>query len=516
MKRSEQLRALAETPFWDLVIIGGGATGLGAALDAATRGYKTLLLERADFGKGTSSRSTKLIHGGVRYLEQGNLKLVISALQERWFFLKNIPSLSHRLPFILPVYKRWKLWYYWIGLKLYEFLSGKRRLGETILLSREEVIHRLPTINSQNLVGGVTYFDGQFDDSGVCIALAATAAGHGAVLLNYVEVRAFEYSQGKICGLTAFDIHSNITFHVRTKGIINATGVFADNVMAMDNPGHRPVITASQGTHIVADAAFFPGSHAMIIPKTSDGRVLFAVPWMGKALIGTTDNAIDRPHEAPEPTEQEIAFILQNFNQYATRPIQRKDVQASFAGLRPLVRRQGAASSANLLRDHAILRSPSGLVTITGGKWTTYRKMAEDAVATAVKTAGLQPQKSHTKHLIVARPLLPQDLLPAATTLLHPSYPFSEADIRHAVRNEMALTLEDVLARRIRLLYLDTAAARSVAGRVAAIMREELEETGDWEKKALEQCYAQQGWTEIYHDKADDRNLDFYQVTPKP
>jgi glycerol-3-phosphate dehydrogenase len=516
MKRSEQLRALTETPVWDLVIIGGGATGLGAALDAAVRGYKTLLLERADFGQGTSSRSTKLIHGGVRYLEQGNLKLVISALQERWFFLKNAPTLSRRLPFILPVYQRWKLCYYWAGLKLYEFLSGKRRLGETALLSREDVIRQLPAINSKNLVGGVVYLDGQFDDSGVCMALAATAAGHGATLLNYVAVQAFEYEQGKICGLEALDNRSGETLRIRTRGIINATGVFADHLMKLDDPAHRSVITASQGTHIVAGAEFFPGNHAMIIPKTSDGRVLFVVPWMGKALIGTTDTAVEQPLEAPLPTSEEIAFILQTFNHYATKPLRVEDVQACFAGLRPLVRRQGTASSANLLRDHAILCSPSGLVTITGGKWTTYRKMAEDAVNKAMKIAGLPPQKSRTKDLAVRRLPVPEDLRAAATTLLHPAYPFSEADVRHAVRNEMALTLEDVLARRTRLLYLDTAAACRVAARVAEIMREELGAPADWINEAVSQFLVQQAREEVSPDSTGADNPDHHQVTPKP
>lgn len=486
MKRSENLRALTETPVWDLIIIGGGATGLGAALDASARGYRTLLLERGDFGTGTSSRSTKLIHGGVRYLEQGNLRLVASALNERWFFLKNAALLANKLPFILPVYKTWQLWYYWAGLKLYDFLSGKKSLGITQRLSKEEVIARIPAVETQNLVGGVMYYDGQFDDSGVCIALAHTAAEHGGVLLNYIEVQSFLYSNGQICGVEAIDLLGKKTYHLRAKGVINATGVFADSLLLKDQPNRQPVITASQGAHIVTERSNFPGDYAMIIPKTSDGRVLFAVPWMGKVLIGTTDGAIEKPVEEPIPTEAEIGFILDNFNQYSRSRISREQVQGAFAGLRPLVRRAGARSSASLMRDHVLLTSPSGLLTITGGKWTTYRKMAEETVNKAAKIAGLPYRPCTTRQIRMARPEIPVELAAAGANLLHPDYPFTEAHVRHAVRNEMAMTLEDVLARRIRLLYLDRAAACAVLEKTAAIMREELGEPSEWENAALE------------------------------
>jgi glycerol-3-phosphate dehydrogenase len=492
MKRSENLRALTETPVWDLIVIGGGATGLGAALDAAARGYRALLLERSDFGKGTSSRSTKLIHGGVRYLEQGNLRLVASALHERWFFLKNAALLANKLPFILPVYHTWQLWYYWLGLKFYDLLSGKKSLGATQRLSRAEVLQRLPYIESGNLAGGVMYYDGQFDDSAVCIALAHTASEYGGVLLNYAEVQSFLYEKGKICGVQVLDLIGNKAYTLRAKGIINATGVFADAVLAKDQPGHQPVITASQGAHIVADGAKFPGSHAMIIPKTSDGRVLFAVPWMGKILIGTTDAAIEKPEEEPVPTEEEIGFILQNFNRYSRAQVKREEIQAAFAGLRPLVRRGTGRTSASLLRDHVVLTSPSGLLTITGGKWTTYRKMAEEAVDKAAKIAGLPRRPCLTRQIRIARPEQ-TDGLPGSDTRLHPDFSYTEGDVRHAVQHEMAMTIEDILGRRIRLLYLDTAAAQAVAGRIAAILREELQQSPEWEKHILEEFLQRHG-----------------------
>ena len=492
MKRSENLRALAETPVWDLIVIGGGATGLGTALDAAARGYRTLLLERRDFGKGTSSRSTKLIHGGVRYLEQGNLRLVASALHERWFFLQNAPLLAHKLPFILPVYQTWQLWYYWAGLKFYDLLSGKKSLGATQLLSKDEVLQHLPHIEPRNLAGGVMYYDGQFDDSAACIALAHTAFEHGGVLLNYVEVQSFLYKDGKICGVTALDLVEQRTYTLQAKGIINATGVFADAILAKDQPEHKPVITASQGAHIVADSAKFPCTHAMIIPKTSDGRVLFVVPWMGKILIGTTDGAIENPVEDPVPTEEEIGFILQNFNRYSHSKIEREEVQSVFAGLRPLVNQGTGRSSASLLRDHVILVSPTGLLTITGGKWTTYRKMAEEAVNKTAKLAGLPARSCPTRQIRSSRPEKPADL-PGSDILLHPDFPYSEGDVRHAVRNEMAMTIEDILGRRMRMLYLDSVAAQTVAGRTAAILREELDRSADWEKNTLEQFLQRYG-----------------------
>ncbi len=481
MNRPGQIESLQNTSHWDVVIIGGGATGLGAALDAAARGYKTLLVERADFGKGASSRSTKLIHGGVRYLEQGNIKLVRGALMERWFLLKNAPSLTRRIAFVLPVYRRWKLWYFWLGLKFYDLLSGRLSLGSTRMLSAQEVLRRMPSVDGRNLKGGVMYYDGQFDDSGLCIALAHTAVQYGATVLNYCAAESFVYEQGKIRGVRLRDAISGQVFEARTRAVINATGVFADALMETDNPAHRPIVRPSQGIHIVVEPAFFKGEHALLIPRTTDGRVLFAVPWLGKVVIGTTDVQVEEAVEEPQAHAEEIDFILHNFNRHCSSGLTRGDVLAVFAGLRPLVRMNHATSTANLLRDHTILVSGSGLVSITGGKWTTYRKMAKDVVDKAAAQAGLPPQNCSTRRIVLQRPGK-EEAVSAETNaqLLHPAHPYTAADVRHAVRCEMAMQLEDVLARRIRLLFLDTKAALEAAPLAAEIMRRELGETEAW------------------------------------
>ena len=470
MRRSEHIAQLQQTTRWDIVIIGGGATGLGAALDAAARGYKTLLVERSDFAQGTSSRSTKLIHGGVRYLEQGNIKLVKGALRERFFFLKNAPELTRIVPFILPVYQDWKLLYFWIGLKLYDLLSGKLSIGGTRLLSAREVSELMPSVETQGLRGGVMYYDGQFDDSGMCIALANTAAVHGATVLNYVEAQSFLYTpEGKISGLQLLDRHSGRRYEVSAAAVINATGVFADALMRTDNPAHKSVVKPSRGIHLVVSPAFFEGSHALLIPRTTDGRVLFVVPWMGKVVIGTTDVPVAEATAEPLAGEDEVEFILHNFNQYCRTQLRRSDVLSVFAGLRPLVRMQDLRSTSHLLRDHALIVSASGLITITGGKWTTYRKMAKDAVNKAAAIAALPFKKCPTRRISVSRPA--KEPAPADSPLLHPDYPFTTADVRHAVCHEMALTVEDVLARRLRLQFLDSAAAKEVEEMVREMVR---------------------------------------------
>ncbi len=470
MRRSEHIAQLQQTAHWDMVIIGGGATGLGAALDAAARGYKTLLVERFDFAQGTSSRSTKLIHGGVRYLEQGNINLVKGALRERFFFLKNAPELTRTVPFILPVYQVWKLIYFWIGLKLYDLLSGKLSIGSTRLLSARRVAELMPSVETQGLRGGVMYYDGQFDDSGMCIALAHTAATYGATVLNYVEAQSFLYSsEGKISGLRLLDSHTGQRYEVSAGAVINATGVFADVLMGADNPEHKPVVKPSRGTHLVVDTSFFEGNHALLIPRTTDGRVLFAVPWMGKVVIGTTDVPVEEATAEPLAGEEEVDFILQNFNQYCRTQLRRSEVLSVFAGLRPLVRMQDLRSTAHLLRDHALIVSSSGLITITGGKWTTYRKMAKDAVNKAAAIAALPFKKCPTRRIAVSRPAKEPSQEDALR--LHPAYPYTIADVRHAIRHEMALTVEDVLARRLRLQFLDRAAAQEVEERVRGELR---------------------------------------------
>lgn len=484
MNRTDQIRNIQNTPHWDIVIIGGGATGLGAALDAAARGYKTLLVERSDFGKGTSSRSTKLIHGGVRYLEQGNIKLVKGALMERWFFLRNAPGLTRAIPFILPVYKRWKLFYFWLGLKFYDLLSGRLSIGKTRRLSAEEVARRMPSIDRRRLKGGVMYYDGQFDDSGVCMALAHTAAAQGATLLNYCEAQSFIYDNEKMAGVRLRDRHSGAEYEVRAAAVINATGVFADALLSADNSVHQPIVRPSQGIHLVADASFFEGDHALLIPRTTDGRVLFAVPWMGKVVIGTTDVNVEDISEEPVAHEEEIDFIINNFNRYCRTGLSREDIRSVFAGLRPLVRVSGIQSTANLLRDHTIIVSASGLITITGGKWTSYRKMAKDAVNKASTLAKLPFRRCVTKDLPLHRPHPEQSEHAAGP--LHPAHPYTADDVVHAVRHEMAMSVEDVLARRVRLLFLDSEAAMDAAPLVAEIMRTELGQNDAWKKQELE------------------------------
>lgn len=486
MNRTEQIDRLRSTPGWDILVIGGGATGLGAALDAASRGYKTLLVERADFGKGTSSRSTKLIHGGVRYLEQGNIKLVQGALRERWFFLKNAPGLTRTIPFILPVYSRWKLFYFWIGLKIYDMLSGRLSLGKTRLLSPREVVQCMPCVKGENLKGGVMYYDGQFDDSGMCIALAQTAVKYGAAVLNYFEAQDFLYDQGRICGARLVDRISGDHREVRASAVINATGVFADALLAEDNREHKPVVRPSQGIHLVVDPRFFEGEHALLIPRTTDGRVLFAVPWLGKVVIGTTDVQVEEAVEEPTAHEEEIDFILNNFNQYCRSRLARKDVLSVFAGLRPLVRMDRGRNTAELLRDHSILESASGLVTITGGKWTTYRKMAKEVVTKAAAGAGLSGARCITHSIEVQRLSAEVEKNEETERRLHPAYPFTVADVLREVRYGMAVQLEDLLARRIRLLFLDSRAAMEAAPFAAEIMRGELGRSEAWKKEQLE------------------------------
>jgi glycerol-3-phosphate dehydrogenase len=492
MNREAMLQQLTQTPEWDIVIIGGGATGLGAAVDSASRGYKTLLVEQFDFAKGTSSRSTKLVHGGVRYLAQGNIKLVREALQERGRLLKNAPHLTSKQTFIIPVFSWWAKWYYAIGLFLYDILSGKLSIGKTKVLSKKQTIARLPAINPSRLSGGVLYYDGQFDDSRLAIDLAATASIHGGTLVNYCKAVGFIKNKSKITGVTLMDTDTNQQYIVTAKAVINATGVFTDSVMQMEDAAKHDMVSPSQGIHLVVSASFFPGTDAMMIPKTDDGRVLFAVPWHNKIVLGTTDTPIDITTIEPRPLEEEIAFILKHINRYATAQIKRSDVLSVFVGLRPLVKGKGVKKTALLSRDHTLVVSPGGLVTITGGKWTTYRRMAEDAVDNAVFIARLPLKECVTRQLPIGNPrnrsgsierLINQQ--PSMAERIHPDYPYSKAEIVYAVRNEMALTIEDVLARRTRLLFLDANAAMASAPLVASLMAKEFAKDAAWEKEQV-------------------------------
>ncbi|MCW3087824.1 MAG: glycerol-3-phosphate dehydrogenase/oxidase [Sediminibacterium sp.] len=492
MNRQDMLHQLADTPEWDIVIIGGGATGLGAAVDASSRGYKILLVEQYDFSKGTSSRSTKLVHGGVRYLEQGNLKLVKEALRERKYLLGNAPHLTSVQPFIVPVFSWWQKLYYAVGLKIYDLLADKFSLGKTQVLSKKQTLAKLPGIDPSNLSGGILYYDGQFDDSRLCTDLAATAAHYGAALLTYCKATGFMKSKEKINGVHITDTVQGKEYSVRTKAVINATGVFTDSVMQMDDAARHNVVSPSQGIHLVVDASFFPGTNAMMIPKTDDGRVLFAVPWHNKIVLGTTDTPVSETLVEPRALEEEIAFILEHINRYGTAHIERKDVKSVFAGLRPLVSVQGPKRTALLSRDHTLLVAPSGLVTITGGKWTTYRKMAEEAVDNALFVCRLDRRECRTKELPIGNEaeratqiaeLAAEDSL--LREKLHVQYPYTRAEVLYAVRYEMAIMIEDVLARRTRLLFLDAAAAMEAAPVVASIMSKELGKDKNWEAEQL-------------------------------
>ncbi len=518
MDRAESLEALSE-PF-DIVIIGGGATGLGAAVESASRGYRTALLEAHDFAKGTSSRSTKLVHGGVRYLAQGNVSLVREALLERGRLRRNAPHLVGDLEFIVPAYAWWSGPYYGVGLKLYDVLAGRHRLGKSQLLSRAQVLERLPTLEPDQLRGGVRYYDGQFDDARLAISLARTASDLGAVLVTYAPVVALEKSSSTLTAAVVRDAESGREQSVRGRVVINATGVFADSVRRMDDPQAAPTVTPSQGVHLVLPYAFFPGSHALMVPRTDDGRVLFVVPWHRRALVGTTDTPVSRIEVEPRPLEEEIAFLLEHAGRYLARDPRREDVLSVYVGLRPLVRppEDPGGATRSLSRDHSIFTSPSGLVTIVGGKWTTYRRMGEDVVSHAARVGGLEARPSITAELRLhgappperavhslagtpgetlsaygtdadaLRALAESDA--ALAVPLHPALPYLTVEVLWAVRHEMARTVEDVLARRTRALVLDARASLACAPQVARLMARELGRSAEWERDQLA-AYAQ-------------------------
>ncbi|MEO7045900.1 MAG: glycerol-3-phosphate dehydrogenase/oxidase [Ferruginibacter sp.] len=505
MKRAEMLQQLNGNSDWDIIIIGGGATGLGAAVDAASRGFKTLLVEQEDFAKGTSSRSTKLVHGGVRYLAQGNIKLVLEALKERGLLLKNAPHLSFTTSFIIPAYKWWEKIYYGVGLKIYDVMSGRLSLGNTKIISKKITESLLPTIQKTNLKGGIIYKDGQFDDTRLAINLAQTAAENGATILNYCRVTNLIKEGNKTTGIIVTDIINQKEYRLKAKVVINATGVFTNAVLKMDHAEKPDLVSPSQGVHIVLDQKFFPGHDALMIPKTTDGRVLFAVPWHGKVVVGTTDMPLEKIDLEPRATDTEIDFILNNVNLYLDAAISRKDVKSVFAGLRPLVKISGVKKTALMPRDHTILISETGLVTITGGKWTTYRRMAKDVIDKAIASANLKHKECVTEHLKIHGFINENNKADALnfygtdadeikkiceedenySTLLHPDLPYKKASILLAVRNEMAMTVEDVLARRIRILFLDAQAAIDCAPEVATLMAKEMNKDEEWLKDQI-------------------------------
>ncbi len=500
--RLEILRQLADpTRAWDILVIGGGATGLGIALDAVSRGYRTLLIEQADFAKGTSSRSTKLVHGGVRYLAQGDIKLVREASIERGLLYRNAPHLVRDQTFIVPVYSFWEKLKYTIGLKLYDRIAGRLRLGPSVFVSRQEVLEKIPGIKPGGLKGGILYHDGQFDDARLAINLMQSIWDNGGTAVNYLRVTGLlKNEQGDINGVTAEDTEEKNKFRIHAKAVINATGVFVDDILKMDDPSLPGSIRVSQGVHLVFDKKFYPSLHAMMIPHTSDGRVLFAVPWHDKVVVGTTDTPVDKALLEPLALEKEISFILQTAGAYLQQQPHRSDVLSVFAGQRPLaVPKKETQKTKEISRSHKIVVSPSKLFTILGGKWTTYRLMGEDMINRIEKESGWQHRPSGTRHLPIhgydrqadwndpfyfygsEAALLRTRMNGSAGIWLSEKLHIHREQVAWAVEKEMARTLEDVLARRTRALLLDARESLRIAPEAALVMARALGKTKEWE-----------------------------------
>ncbi len=496
-RRADLIERLKAPHTYDIAIIGGGATGLGVALDAAARGFSVVVVESHDFAKGTSSRATKLVHGGVRYLAQGNISLVREALHERTRLLANAPHLAQPLPFVMPSYKFWEAPFYGVGLKMYDALAGKAGLGPTEFLNRAETLQLQPTARQAGLRGGVKYWDGQFDDARLALALARSAARAGALLVNYCAATGLVHEGGKLVGLHVADRESGQALTLRAKCIVNAAGVWVDQLRVLDGQAigreAKPMVAPSQGVHIVVDRSFLPTDHALLVPKTADGRVLFAVPWLGKTILGTTDTPRNDLAREPLAFREEVDFILGESARYLSRAPGPADIKSIWVGLRPLVKppQDDGDSTQALSREHTVLVSKSGLVTVTGGKWTTYRAMAEDVLdncfgagllakrpggATAsLQLVGAQPSVHKISdapglHLYGSEAAAVQ-ALPGGESMLGGG--LTEAMVRFAARHEYARTVEDVLARRSRLLFLDAALAKTLAARVAELLEQE-------------------------------------------
>ncbi len=491
----------------DIIVIGGGATGLGCAVDAASRGYKTLLVEKDDFGRGTSSKSTKLVHGGVRYLEQGNVFLVQEALLERGRLLKNAPHLVHGLPFIIPNYSAWLGPYYLAGLKTYDLLAGKKSFGASSWLSKKAVMEALPNIKREGLKNGILYHDGQFDDTRLLVSLLRTFHQHNGIALNYVKAINFiKNKKDKIIGILCWDKETKEYFELMGKTVINATGVYTERVQLMDDPDVEMAVSPSQGSHIIVDKKFLGDNTAIMIPKTPDGRILFAIPWHDKTLIGTTDSFTKKITNNPKVNPEEIDFMLDTAGRYMEEKPTRKDIKSVFAGIRPLVSKGKILDTKTISRSHGISVSESGLVSITGGKWTTYRKMAEDTVDKAILQSDLKYAKCKTKDLILDGGLHFNKKMtghlkiygsnisdlnkiekndPVLKEKLHPDLPYTLSQVVYACKYEMARTVEDVLSRRTRATFLDAKAAIGSAEKVAALMRSILGKSDKWEKKEI-------------------------------
>lgn len=506
MNRDQMIERIADSNYeWDFIVIGGGATGMGIAVEVASRGYSILLLEQNDFAAGTSSRSTKLIHGGVRYLKQGNISLVMEALKERSILRKNAPHLVKNIPFIVPTYDWWEGPFYGIGLKLYDIMAGEGGFGSSEMLNKEETLAEIPNIETKGLNGGVRYYDGQFDDSRMVINLAQTAVEQGGVPVNYMKVVKLLLAGGSVRGCIAQDLEGKKDYEIKARAVINATGVFSDSIRRMDDPDITPLIQSSQGTHIVLDKSFLEGNSAIMVPKTNDGRVIFAVPWQDRVVVGTTDTPVTDISIDPIPMEHEVDFLLENISRYLSRDPEKDDILSVFAGLRPLVSPGKNPDTAAISREHMILVSRTGLVTITGGKWTTYRKMAAETVDQAILNTQLNFQPSVSETLQIhgyhnhsqkfgnlacygSDALQIQNMIKEEPGLGEYLYKdlILYAEVVWAVENEMARTVEDFLARRRRALILDARAAIDMAPLVAKLMAGKLKKKKKWQKEQVE------------------------------
>ena len=507
MQRAELLKNIKEDADWDVVIIGGGASGLGAAIDAVSRGFKTLLLEQYDFTKGTSSRSTKLVHGGVRYLAQGNISLVFEALKERGLLLKNAPHLVTNTSFLIPAYNWWSIPFYTIGLSIYDLLAGRLSFGRSLPRSKKTTLKNIPTLVKKNLKGSTLYHDGQFDDARLGINMAQTINENGGTAINYFKVTGLVKTNGKINGVKAVDVESEKPYTIKAKVVVNATGVFVNKILQKDDPNATDVVKPSQGVHLVLDKEFLPTNYALMIPKTSDGRVLFAVPWHDKVIVGTTDVSKEDAKIEPIATREEVDFILETAGRYLEKKPQRSDVKSVFAGLRPLAApKHDGGKTKEISRSHKIIKSDSGLITVIGGKWTTYRQMGKEIIDKANKSLQIAKIKSVTEELAIhgfkenvdfSDPLYfyGSDLKyineliklePKLNDWLSESLKIKKAQVIFACRNEMARTVEDVLARRTRALFLDAAESIRMAPFVAEVLASERNKDELWKNSQIE------------------------------
>ena len=501
MKRTNHIQALKQDILWDFIIIGGGATGLGAGVDAAARGYSVLLLEQGDFAEATSSRSTKLVHGGVRYLQQGNIALVMDALHERGLLLQNAPHLVYNQKFLVPDYRWWERPFYGIGMKLYDMLAGKLGFGRSRMLGRNETLKRIPTLEPKDLKGGVVYHDGQFDDARLAITLAKTMEDLGGHPINHAKVTGLVKDEdGIVSGVQATDTLEGTDYTFRARAVVNATGIFVDDIRQMDEPGSRKLIAPSQGIHLILDKSFAPGDTAVMVPHTDDGRVIFMVPWHDRVIVGTTDTLIDEVSMEPRPFKEEIEFLLEHAGRYLAKDPKPEDVLSVFTGIRPLIAADKNDKTSSLSRDHHLTISKTGLLTIAGGKWTTYRKMGEDVVDNAIRLAGITYRPAATRNLQLhgyttdtnlhdpmhvygseaesVRALAEAE--PELDRPIHANLPYKMVEVVWAVRNEWAYTVADVLSRRTRSLLLDAKASVEAAPEIATIMARELGEGPEW------------------------------------